>query len=585
MTETASRWAGFCAKPVGTLAVWGLAVLMALAGMAIRGMEPVGPDDIMRMLEVRDMLAGQAWFDVTQYRVDPPTGASMHWSRLVDIPLALGFMLLGEKWAMALVPLLWLLAALFALRAIMQRMGLHPFAMLAGLATLTFYPLVVTQFMPMRIDHHGPQVVLGLWAVALLLRRSNVAAAIAGVLCAAWIAISLEALPLIAAVAGTFGLLYWREGDQRLKFMLAGLAIFAPAFSYATRPASEFALPFCDILAPGHMLAFAGAAVVAMVIPLLPAQANPNGRLAALFALPVVCVPLALWSLGTCATNPMAQLDPLVHQYWYSSINEGLPIWQQKLSTAVTQVWVLAVLGFGWWTARKHMPEIAGDVRIRAADVVALIGLLACLYSLLVMRATIFAQLLALPFAAVLLQHYMPRARALEGSLARIAATLACLALVTPAIVSAVAGKFSPSQSAGDAAAANIAATTGEMPECDVSRLAALEPGLVFTTLDMGPEVLLRSDHTILAASYHRNDRAMGEVIRAFIAAPGEAREIVMRNNADYLATCALKDDLVLYQSVAEGNLADSLLSGDVPDWLEPVEGFTEGALRVYRPR
>ena len=45
-------------------------------------------DDAMRLVEVRDLLAGQGWFDLTQYRLSPPGGVAMHWSRLVDVPLA-----------------------------------------------------------------------------------------------------------------------------------------------------------------------------------------------------------------------------------------------------------------------------------------------------------------------------------------------------------------------------------------------------------------------------------------------------------------------------------------------------------------
>src|SRR5690349_5978370 len=45
-------------------------------------------DDIMRLLGVRDLLSGQNWYDTTQYRYLPPAGASMHWSRLLDLPLA-----------------------------------------------------------------------------------------------------------------------------------------------------------------------------------------------------------------------------------------------------------------------------------------------------------------------------------------------------------------------------------------------------------------------------------------------------------------------------------------------------------------
>ena len=44
-------------------------------------------DDNMRMMQVRALLHGQDWFDLRQYRLNPPFGANIHWSRLVDLPL------------------------------------------------------------------------------------------------------------------------------------------------------------------------------------------------------------------------------------------------------------------------------------------------------------------------------------------------------------------------------------------------------------------------------------------------------------------------------------------------------------------
>ena len=47
-------------------------------------------DSAMRLASVRDLLHGQAWFDTSQHRLNTPYGLSMHWSRLVDAPLAGG---------------------------------------------------------------------------------------------------------------------------------------------------------------------------------------------------------------------------------------------------------------------------------------------------------------------------------------------------------------------------------------------------------------------------------------------------------------------------------------------------------------
>jgi hypothetical protein len=42
-------------------------------------------DSIMRLFSVRDWLNGQGWFDMSNNRVLPPEGISLHWSRYVDL--------------------------------------------------------------------------------------------------------------------------------------------------------------------------------------------------------------------------------------------------------------------------------------------------------------------------------------------------------------------------------------------------------------------------------------------------------------------------------------------------------------------
>ena len=95
-------------------------ILFTATRTAIATMRFADPDDALRLLEVRDLLGGQNWFDVHQYRVAAPEGVPMHWSRLVDIPVA-GLILLlrpllgaagAETVALVAVPLLTLLCAL-----------------------------------------------------------------------------------------------------------------------------------------------------------------------------------------------------------------------------------------------------------------------------------------------------------------------------------------------------------------------------------------------------------------------------------------------------------------------------------------
>ena len=48
----------------------------------------IDTDDNLRMSQVRALLAGQDWYDLRQYRLNPPVGADIHWSRFVDLPLS-----------------------------------------------------------------------------------------------------------------------------------------------------------------------------------------------------------------------------------------------------------------------------------------------------------------------------------------------------------------------------------------------------------------------------------------------------------------------------------------------------------------
>src|SRR5687768_11675045 len=87
-------------------------------------------DDNPRMMQVRGLLSGQSWYDLRQYRLNPPAGADIHWTRLVDLPIA-GIKLLfrpllggriAELVAVTAAPLLPMLAAMAALAVTVRRL-------------------------------------------------------------------------------------------------------------------------------------------------------------------------------------------------------------------------------------------------------------------------------------------------------------------------------------------------------------------------------------------------------------------------------------------------------------------------------
>lgn len=565
------------------LMIWAAWAAFRLALLPLTGTQLPDPDDYMRLLEVRDLLAGQAWFDVTQYRLGPPDGASMHWSRLIDLPLA-GLILLfdtvlsrslAELWALALVPLLWLLPALLALRDIARSLALPRAAALLTLVLFPMFPLLPGNFAPLRIDHHTVQSVAALACGALLLRTGSQRAALAcGLIGAAWAVISLEALPLLAALAGLYGLRWALAGDRSLLWFMGALTAAATLLSLATRPLAELTGPYCDVLRPGHLAAFAAATLAALVLPWLPGKASQRGRLFGLGLVPIAAIPAALAGLGACATNPFGQLDPLLQTWWHAAVLEGRPVWHQPLSMMLTLVWTIVVIGAGWQLARNQRQQA------ERWDLLTGYALAAGAYSLVIMREGLAAQLLAIPFAALLLAHWLPRARAIPATLPRIVATLAVVALCTPTFGSAALKPF-------DKAASSAAFTPGDpaLERCDYSALARLARGHLFAPLDRGPEILVRTDHTVVAGPYHRNQTRMVDVIAAFTGDPADAAAIVRRNGATHLVACLSSSEIPTYRQARADNLANLIANDRAPAWLVPVPGFETGPLRVYSVR
>ena len=68
---------------------WLLAVLQLVAQhWATTADALLDTDDAMRLVQMRDFIAGQGWYDLHQPRINPPAGYDSHWSRLIDAGLA-----------------------------------------------------------------------------------------------------------------------------------------------------------------------------------------------------------------------------------------------------------------------------------------------------------------------------------------------------------------------------------------------------------------------------------------------------------------------------------------------------------------
>jgi asparagine N-glycosylation enzyme membrane subunit Stt3 len=223
------------------------------------------PDDPLRLVEVRDWLAGQSWFDVTQYRMNAPDGVLMHWSRLVDAPLAAVILvfrpLVGEQnaelAAAVLVPLITLGVVTLLMSALARRLLNPETALLATVAT-PFCIGAWVQMPPLRIDHHGWQIAAGMLAVvAVMDDRRKRSALVAAAAMALWLNISVEGLPFAAAVGGVFALRWLKDpaAVEALQFYFVGLAGFSFFLFGITHTPVTWTDQDCDAVSLPHLAA------------------------------------------------------------------------------------------------------------------------------------------------------------------------------------------------------------------------------------------------------------------------------------------------------------------------------------------
>ena len=571
-------------RPAAMAYVVAAALLLLVGAGSIAAARYPDPDDVLRLVEVRDLIAGQGWFDLTQHRLDAPNGGvAMHWSRLVDLPLA-GLIvalapLLGqataETVAAVAVPLLTFGCALLLVGRQAARLCGPATVLYACLALALSVP-VLAQVLPLRIDHHGWQIVLALAALAgVLARDSGRGGWLAGIALAAWLSISLEGLPMTAAVGGVLALRWLRDPADKAGFVNAmlGLAVASGALFALTRGFGDLA-NHCDAISPVYLAVFAGAAAGALALSRF-APRNRVALAAGLGALAAGGAAILLALEPRCAGGGFAGMDPLVERFWYRGIAEGQPLWQQPLG-AVLPALVPPLLGL-WGVHALWRGAAAGKERAAWLDYALLLGA-ALAVALFVTRAGAVAGAYAAIPLGWLVRRWLARLRAARPAVQGTVALAALALALVMALPGARPWQQRSAQSPAPAAAKRAA-------ECQVAEaapvLAALPRGEILAPMDIGPRLLLDTPHTVVASAHHRGEKGMRFAIETFLGTPETARAALAERGTAYVALCADSNEIARFRSAAPAGFAAQLADGQAFGWLEPVR--TGSNLQLWR--
>ena len=538
-------------------------------------------DDQMRLIEVRDWLAGQSWWDTRQYRVLPPEGISIHWSRYIDA--GIGAILLGARTVLPAAQaelatiILWpsLLASLMVLVLAHGSSRLFgPAAALGALAVFFGWSKLGGEFVPPRIDHHNVQILCAtaIFYLSILPGRPRVLGGLAGAVAALSLAIGLEMLPYLATIWGLMALRHAfgepQSGDRLIGFG-AAITLVAPLLMAGQTPMAAWGTPWCDALAtPVMALGLVG--VVATLTPVLAERALPGPlpRIVALLAITALGIWLAYPLLGQCLAGPYSAVSPEVRSIIENDITEAQSVWSLLVKNPVLPGRILlppmvisGLAAIAVWQLRGRITPLQRTALVQAF-VVAGVGLG---FALLQIRATNLMTP-AIPLLGGFLVHaftFIPR-----ESWRRLPAAVV-LVLALPTVVERGTSWLALQATAhGSTEVARVPAEPVERCRNDaaMAEIASLPQSVLFTTLNLGPVILTYTQQSVTSAAYHRNPDAIWNGVGAF-----ESRETLQKAlaaaNADYLVLCARDTRQRGYP------LIKSLLAGPLPAWLTDVSG------------
>ena len=547
-------------------------------------------DDNMRFAEVRAWLNGQGWFDLRQHKLAPPDGLNIHWSRIVDLPIAALLLIFepifgaftANRIACAVAPMLALGPGLWALILAIRRL-VHPRAYPVAFAILLCAQTSLFMWMPLRIDHHGWQLSMLLLVIAGLAdpngRRGGVTA---GLATAVSFGIGLELIPVMA-IAGASIALRW-VWDREEAGRMAGYAIALGggcAIAYAGFASWDNRQMVCDVLSPVYLASLLLISALLLGLSFVPA-AGRTSRLALLVAVGGIVAAFFVVSFPQCLGRP-EQISPELERLWFTNVREVKPLqtkpWRDALNVAYLPI--IGTIGalFAFWRTRA-------SAQGHAWLSVALISLMGTLGLAWQSRFGPQAQLIGVFGATALAWAVLPKLLDSRSSLVRVIGTLlaffALSGLLAQFVTMIPETTKETRKSAREVKASNVSRRCLTLPS--LRQLDALPPATMLTFIDMGPRLIAMTRHSAIAGPYHRNGEAILDVQHAFRDPSPEVAHAVMRKRgATLLLICPGMAESTIYRAQARDGFYMQLADDKAPAWLEPVALPANSPFKLWR--
>lgn len=589
-----SRGVRAWATVLGIAALIGLALLLQAFPLGDNEQLFIDSDDAMHMVTAGSLAQGQGWFDTYSYRENAPFGAPMHFSRLIDAPLA-GVMLLLAPFfgsgADDLTALLYpvLLIPLLAAAGFVLIRQVVPGASTVVSALAPFLSAVIlVEFSPGRVDHHNVQMILTAAMLACVIagRRDLRAAVLAGVFAALSLAVGAETFHLVAVAIAVFGLCWvleparWRN-TAGFAVGLAGAAVVL--FFGLIAPSAYFARA-CDAFSFTYVVALVAAAVALFgVVTVGRRIGSPVLRLGVLAVAGVVAVAVTVAISPECLRGPYAAVPPQLMQDFLGTVPDA---WSAARNFALRPAETFVILGIPLLELVAGVVlawRAGGEARINWIVLLVFLAVALAL-SLVQLRGARLAVIYGVPVAVAVIE--LARGRYVRGGgvpalLLTALAFLPFAGVVQLPIAQAFDfGRPAPVEPvAGGPRGPN--APGGDWTRCasraGFAKLAALPKGNLIAPIGLAPTLLYFTPHNVVGTGFHRDIAGMVDNVAFFSGGEAVAERIARERGLNYVALCGAFE-----MTPYGGHAPDAISAGDFYPWLVPMSDPADG-LQLYR--
>lgn len=571
-----------------------------------------GPDDFLRMSQVHSWMQGQGWFDLTAYKMAPPQGGDIHWTRLIDVPIATLIYLFqiflsfekATNLAAIVWPLLLMLVTLSIWTFICDRLlDNYPRWMPALFGILSISS--INQFSVGRVDHHNVQILFfGLMILGLVNRDRKWGDYLIGFAVAFSMSVGAESLILTLLILAIIGFEWASSSDLNGKGMIrVGFALIISTlvlYGLNIAPKDYFEVSI-DANSFFYLCAFVLVGIAFLILGVLSDVTNKSGKITTFILRIFVGAIVAGLVLGVLY---IAFPDYLANPYIIVS-EEVKNRWLNYVSEAKSLSLVLDDFPFHWLATVGYYSFILliGAVvlfkeKYRSTKTISLyIILFACvLGTLWQVRVIRTAAFLVVPFCVIfstlcwnfLKEKYRQEKLFLYGFQSGIVMFQVSIFWYIAGALFFPLANVSKASTESNLDASSISETlnarrqpTHCLANFDFAFLKTLPTSNVVSDLTTSTALMFHTGHSVISGPYHRNQRAILDTLDFMGTNEAKAKAVARKYQLSYLGLCTGKN-ANLARDYVMGSVTDKLLKGNIPDWLEEVSPKGE-RLRVFK--